>query len=188
MRCLLMKIPIRLFSFLLALLLHLGLFTLYYPAPRYSSVDTPSVEVTLLKILTRPIAPAAAPEPPALKTSSPKQVASPSRSAIPQQPSLNTSTNTPLPQTHSATETIIGNLDSALNSPASAVAALPKGFFNSKKTIPNLASPPEEHRTVLAKELDKAVRGDCKNAYSQMGLLAIPMLLHDTVRDTGCQW
>ncbi|MDW5415579.1 hypothetical protein R6242_03205 [Iodobacter sp. CM08] len=181
-----MKISIRLFSLLLALLLHLGLFAIYFPAPRYIPVDTPSVEVTLLKILPRPIepiAPTAAPKPALLK--SPKQIALPSHSAIAQQPSLNTPQSVPQPQIHSSTETVIGDLDSALSSPASAVATLPKFDI---KTIPNLAPPPKEHRTVLAKELDKAVRGDCKNAYSQMGLLAIPMLLHDTVSDKGCQW
>ncbi|WP_175881393.1 hypothetical protein [Burkholderia sp. BCC0044] len=46
-------------------------------------------------------------------------------------------------------------------------------------------------RTVDAKLADGmsgARRADCRHAYAGAGLLALPMLALDAVRDTGCQW
>ncbi|MGZ2744982.1 hypothetical protein [Burkholderia stagnalis] len=40
----------------------------------------------------------------------------------------------------------------------------------------------------LARGVSEARRADCRNAYAGMGLLAIPALALDTVRDTGCKW
>ncbi|AOJ03538.1 hypothetical protein WS70_08965 [Burkholderia mayonis] len=42
--------------------------------------------------------------------------------------------------------------------------------------------------STLAREMSKASRADCRNAYSGMGLLAIPALAIDAVRDDGCKW
>ncbi|MXN75916.1 hypothetical protein GR157_14380 [Burkholderia sp. 4701] len=40
----------------------------------------------------------------------------------------------------------------------------------------------------LARGVSEARRADCRNAYAGMGLLAIPVLALDTVRDAGCKW
>ncbi|AYZ65330.1 hypothetical protein EGY31_18560 [Burkholderia multivorans] len=40
----------------------------------------------------------------------------------------------------------------------------------------------------LARGMSEARRADCRNAYAGMGLLAIPALAIDAVRDTGCKW
>ncbi|RQS03488.1 hypothetical protein DIE07_31785 [Burkholderia sp. Bp9002] len=40
----------------------------------------------------------------------------------------------------------------------------------------------------LARGVSEARRADCRNAYAGMGLLAIPALALDTVRDSGCKW
>ncbi|MBG0881927.1 hypothetical protein H0X90_34565 [Burkholderia sp. 9775_39] len=40
----------------------------------------------------------------------------------------------------------------------------------------------------FGREVSKAARIDCRNAYSKRGLLAIPSLAFDAVRDTGCKW
>ncbi|WP_431819348.1 hypothetical protein [Burkholderia sp. F1] len=40
----------------------------------------------------------------------------------------------------------------------------------------------------LARGMSEARRADCRNAYSGMGLFAIPALALDTVRDAGCNW
>ncbi|WP_231716601.1 hypothetical protein [Burkholderia ubonensis] len=40
----------------------------------------------------------------------------------------------------------------------------------------------------LARGMSEARRADCRNAYSGMGLLAIPALALDAVRDAGCKW
>jgi hypothetical protein len=41
---------------------------------------------------------------------------------------------------------------------------------------------------ILAREVSKATRGDCRKAYSHMGLLAIPMLAFDAMNRSGCRW
>ncbi|KVG36197.1 hypothetical protein BGV52_14385 [Burkholderia ubonensis] len=40
----------------------------------------------------------------------------------------------------------------------------------------------------LARGMSEARRADCRNAYAGMGLLAIPALAIDAVRDAGCKW
>lgn len=40
----------------------------------------------------------------------------------------------------------------------------------------------------LADGVSNARRTDCRHAYSRAGLLALPMLALDAVRDTGCKW
>ncbi|WP_436407348.1 hypothetical protein [Burkholderia cenocepacia] len=40
----------------------------------------------------------------------------------------------------------------------------------------------------LADGISGARRADCRHAYAGAGLLALPMLALDAVRDTGCQW
>ncbi|MCA8023378.1 hypothetical protein [Burkholderia metallica] len=40
----------------------------------------------------------------------------------------------------------------------------------------------------LADGMTHARRADCRRAYSGAGLLALPMLALDAVRDTGCKW
>ncbi|WP_321808974.1 hypothetical protein [Burkholderia sp. BCC1993] len=40
----------------------------------------------------------------------------------------------------------------------------------------------------LASGVSDARRADCRRAYSSAGLLALPMLALDAVRDTGCKW
>ncbi len=40
----------------------------------------------------------------------------------------------------------------------------------------------------LAEGMSNARRTDCRHAYSRAGLLALPMLALDAVRDTGCKW
>ncbi len=40
----------------------------------------------------------------------------------------------------------------------------------------------------LGKEIAKAKRGDCRTEHAHMGILAIPLLMHDTVTDKGCKW
>lgn len=46
----------------------------------------------------------------------------------------------------------------------------------------------QETTALLDREISKAARSDCRNRYSQMGLLAIPMLAVDAMNRSGCQW
>lgn len=41
---------------------------------------------------------------------------------------------------------------------------------------------------VFSRQMEKAARQDCERAHSHLGLLAIPLLLRDTVTDKGCKW
>lgn len=52
----------------------------------------------------------------------------------------------------------------------------------------DVAPPEREDEGALAKGVAKALRPDCRNAYSGAGLLAVPLLLRDTVSDHGCKW
>jgi hypothetical protein len=50
------------------------------------------------------------------------------------------------------------------------------------------SSPQHETAATLTREVSKAARNDCRNAYSHMGLLAIPMLAIDAMNHSGCKW
>ncbi|MDP9158514.1 MAG: hypothetical protein M3O74_30255 [Pseudomonadota bacterium] len=46
----------------------------------------------------------------------------------------------------------------------------------------------ESPAETLEREMSKAVRNDCRDAYSRAGLLAIPMLAIDAMNRSGCKW
>lgn len=48
--------------------------------------------------------------------------------------------------------------------------------------------PPAEPETALGKSIQRSVHPDCRTRYAGAGLLAIPLLLNDAVREGGCQW
>jgi len=52
----------------------------------------------------------------------------------------------------------------------------------------NLTLSRGEYETKLGEDIKKTVRKDCRTAYQSAGLLAIPLLLHDTALDKGCKW
>ncbi|VVE78498.1 hypothetical protein [Pandoraea sputorum] len=65
----------------------------------------------------------------------------------------------------------------------------PAGHGKTPQPFAGEAGNPRESATaVLDREMSKAARGDCRNRYSQMGLLAIPMLAVDALSQSGCQW
>jgi len=57
-----------------------------------------------------------------------------------------------------------------------------RGVFN----LP-LPVPPEK-KTKEAIAIEKAARPDCREAYSGMGLLAVPVLVANAITDSGCKW
>lgn len=60
--------------------------------------------------------------------------------------------------------------------------------FSSTGVLPVLPRPPEREAK-LAREIEKAAKGDCRNAYAGMGPLAVIPLALDAVRkDGGCKW
>ncbi len=48
--------------------------------------------------------------------------------------------------------------------------------------------PKHTAEATLTREMAKAARSDCRNAYANMGLLAAPMLAVDAIRRSGCKW
>ncbi|MBV1777421.1 hypothetical protein KSF73_16995 [Burkholderiaceae bacterium DAT-1] len=48
--------------------------------------------------------------------------------------------------------------------------------------------PQTPQRAQLAREINKATRADCRNAYAGAGLLAVVPLAIDAVREGGCKW
>lgn len=60
--------------------------------------------------------------------------------------------------------------------------------FSSRGVLPVLPRPPERDEK-LAREIEKAAKTDCRNAYTGMGPLAVIPLALDAVRkDGGCKW
>jgi hypothetical protein len=55
--------------------------------------------------------------------------------------------------------------------------------------LPVVPLPPEKvKKPNLAEAIAKAAKPDCRTAYSELGLLAIPPLVASTVGDGGCRW
>ena len=50
------------------------------------------------------------------------------------------------------------------------------------------ATPPVEPETDLGRRINQAAHPDCRTRYAGAGLLAIPLLINDAVRDGGCKW
>lgn len=47
---------------------------------------------------------------------------------------------------------------------------------------------PEEKESPLTREVEKNAPKDCRTAYANLGLLAVPFLLRDSVSTSGCRW
>jgi hypothetical protein len=53
--------------------------------------------------------------------------------------------------------------------------------------LPMLPAPPED-KGKLARDIEKAGRADCKDAYAGAGLLAVIPLARDAASGKGCKW
>ncbi|WP_131727880.1 hypothetical protein [Achromobacter xylosoxidans] len=52
----------------------------------------------------------------------------------------------------------------------------------------DLAPKAQAEPSALAKGIAQSARPPCRQAHAHLGLLAVPFLLADTVRDGGCKW
>ncbi|QQB32348.1 hypothetical protein I6I07_16785 [Achromobacter deleyi] len=52
----------------------------------------------------------------------------------------------------------------------------------------DLAPKARAEPSALAKGIAQSARPPCRDAHAHLGLLALPFLLADTVRDDGCKW
>jgi hypothetical protein len=63
------------------------------------------------------------------------------------------------------------------------------GGRSGSRGVFTLAIPiPPESKTKEAVAIEKAARPDCRSAYSDLGLLAVPALVANTLTDSGCKW
>ena len=53
--------------------------------------------------------------------------------------------------------------------------------------LPVMPRPPELPDK-LAKDIEKSARPDCRTAHADKGLLAVPALAADALKDNGCRW
>ena len=60
--------------------------------------------------------------------------------------------------------------------------------IRSGSALPILSSSNSESETGLGRAIKKSARPDCRAAYADAGLMAIPLLLRDAVTDRGCRW
>ncbi|MBP8297085.1 MAG: hypothetical protein KAX84_13310 [Burkholderiales bacterium] len=58
----------------------------------------------------------------------------------------------------------------------------------SRGLLPLQIPVPAERKSRLAEGIEKAIKPDCRNAYADMGLLAVPALVAGAVADVGCRW
>jgi hypothetical protein len=58
----------------------------------------------------------------------------------------------------------------------------------SRGILPLQVPLPPERKSKLSEQLEKAIKPDCRNAYADMGLLAVPALVAGAVADVGCRW
>ncbi|GGY26812.1 hypothetical protein [Paludibacterium paludis] len=59
-----------------------------------------------------------------------------------------------------------------------------------KDDLPSALRPdaPVKKESRLYKGIDRSERINCRNAYAQLDLLAVPFLIRDTLTDSGCKW
>lgn len=53
---------------------------------------------------------------------------------------------------------------------------------------PAQATAGDDHKTVLGRAIARSAVADCRTAHAGWGLLAIPYLIRDAVKDGGCNW
>lgn len=74
------------------------------------------------------------------------------------------------------------------NTRAKQISELPDSSASASMRKKGLANTPKTDQQKLQEGIAQSAKPNCKNAYSQMGLLAAPMLLLDSVRENGCTW
>lgn len=58
----------------------------------------------------------------------------------------------------------------------------------SRGLLPLQIPVPAERKSKLAEGIEKGIKPDCRNAYADAGLLAIPALVAGAIADIGCRW
>lgn len=175
----------------IAVLIHLliGLALRYEPAPQVNHSRSQDPRLTVRLIPPTPAAKPTASTAPAHRRPPPGRNAArtlPSR-ALPE------TRIAPRPKPQPAPPRPAQDIDwradlNALAAPSAPFAGNRLGTEEAASSATAGVRPKHTVEGTLAREMAKAARSDCRNAYANMGLLAVPMLAVDAVRRTGCKW
>lgn len=198
----------------LSLLLHLGMLGMGLPQPQLVTPATVAREARL-DLRLRPQGTTPAPATPPVhslltETTPPRPDRPASPAPLPARPrntsttsttsttsatsaTLATSENSEAPQ---AARTDAVTSDEAVTVPPAIDYAVARETARQTARSPRQAKPefeiptppPAEPETALGKSIQRSVHPDCRTRYAGAGLLAIPLLINDAVREGGCQW
>ncbi len=165
------------------------------PLPEVPALPTaaPQLQRQLASPLTRPVAAPSQPLQPSSEGAT--AVALPALSPVPGVPGA------PLPALGTAAPDAGTRVGQDVATPAAAASAPPRlnlqlarprggelSRYDTRGALPVLPRPPERDEK-LAREIEKAGKADCRQAYSGMGPLAVIPLAVDALRkDGGCKW
>lgn len=162
------------------------------PAPRPSTSSATSAVAPPIAPPSPASAESAKPPSPALSTSS---APSPSEPAKPSSPRQASPASTPAakapavarppPAAAGAASPAAPPRDFRWRDEDAAAQGLPRARGEARV---DLAPKTRAEPSALAKGIAQSARPPCRDAHAHLGLLALPFLLADTVRDDGCKW
>jgi len=162
------------------------------PAPRPSTSSATSAVAPPIAPPSPASAESAKPSSPALSTSS---APSPSEPAKPSSPHQASPARTPAakapavarppPAAAGAASPAAPPRDFRWRDEDAAAQGLPRARGEARV---DLAPKTRAEPSALAKGIAQSARPPCRDAHAHLGLLALPFLLADTVRDDGCKW
>jgi hypothetical protein len=158
-------------SIALALLIHLAVFVFYQAKKPMPQTPAPSMQV-LLKTTSHKAA--------EIRSAKPSKQHSIKQAAI----------VAPAPQMLEPISEAGQAINQLISPNPKLDLSIPKDENLNTKHRPHTGLDPqaETPRSALAKSLDKAVKPDCKQAYSSMGVLAAAPLIYDALSERGCAW
>lgn len=162
------------------------------PAPRPSTSSATSAVAPPIAPPSPASAESAKPSSPVLPTSSAPSPSEPAKPSSPHQasPARTPAANAPAmarppPAAAGAASPAAPPRDFRWRDEDAAAQGLPRARGEARV---DLAPKTRAEPSALAKGIAQSARPPCRDAHAHLGLLALPFLLADTVRDDGCKW
>lgn len=162
------------------------------PAPRPSTSSATSAVAPPIAPPAPASAESAKPSSPALSTSSAPSPSEPAKPSSPRQasPARTPAAKAPAvarppPAAAGAASPAAPPRDFRWRDEDAAAQGLPRARGEARV---DLAPKTRAEPSALAKGIAQSARPPCRDAHAHLGLLALPFLLADTVRDDGCKW
>lgn len=162
------------------------------PAPRPSTSSAMSAVAPPIAPPSPASAESAKPSSPVLPTSSAPSASEPAKPSSPRQasPARPPAANAPAvarppPAAAGAASPAAPPRDFRWRDEDAAAQGLPRARGEARV---DLAPKTRAEPSALAKGIAQSARPPCRDAHAHLGLLALPFLLADTVRDDGCKW